>query len=128
MTEGKGRYLAFPFRIGDDGRVATVASLEDHVREELIQLILTNIGERAFLPEFGGGARSLVFENIGSTTEPMMKSILTRSITRWLGHRLTLEGLTVEVNNEKIEIEITYRVPGAEESKILQFVHNGEGR
>jgi phage baseplate assembly protein W len=55
-----GRHLAFPFRIGGDGR--TVAPKDDaaHVRDELLQLLLTAPAERLFLPEFGGGVRRLV--------------------------------------------------------------------
>ena len=56
-----GRHMAFPFRIADDGRTATPASLDDHVRGEIIQLLLTNPGERVFLPAFGAGLRRLVF-------------------------------------------------------------------
>ena len=57
-----GRHLAFPFRIGTDGRTAAPASDTDHVRDELLQLLLTSPGERLFLPEFGAGVRKLVFE------------------------------------------------------------------
>ncbi len=39
MTAPDGRHLAFPFRVGDDGRTAQVESPESHVRDELIQLI-----------------------------------------------------------------------------------------
>src|SRR5436190_16601551 len=74
MKPNNGRHLAFPFRIGGDGRAAQVATLEDHVRDELVQLILTNPAERPFLPEFGGGVRRLVFENIQDTTGAMVKA------------------------------------------------------
>ena len=56
-----GRYLAFPFRIGDDGRTAGVRDIDLHVKEELMQLILTAIGERAFQGEIGTNVRRLVF-------------------------------------------------------------------
>ena len=53
MALSNGRHLAFPFRIGGDGR--TVAPVDDaaHVRDELLQLLLTSPAERLFLPEFG---------------------------------------------------------------------------
>ena len=54
------RYLAVPFRIGKDGRTAQPADFEQHVHEELMQLILTNLGERLFQPEFGTNVRRLV--------------------------------------------------------------------
>ena len=37
MTLEKGKHLSFPFRISSDGRTADVSTLEDHVRDELIQ-------------------------------------------------------------------------------------------
>ena len=49
-----GRHLAFPFRIAPDGRTATPASLDEHIKGEIIQLLLTAPGERLFLPAFGG--------------------------------------------------------------------------
>ncbi len=119
------RHLSFPFRIGNDGRSAQVSSLEEHVHDELIQLILTNLGERAFLPEFGGGVRRLVFENATEPARGMTKAILTQAISRWLGSRITLEDLTVNVENETIEIDIKYRIAGTENTRIMRFQRNG---
>lgn len=126
MTLPDGSHLSFPFCIGPDGRTARVPNLETHVRDELIQLILTNLGERAFLPEFGGGVRRLVFEGIHETTAAMTKAMLTQAISRWLGHRITLEELKVAVKNETIWVEIKYRIAGSDESRVLKFAHEGE--
>ena len=43
-----GRHLKFPFRIGPDGRPETPADLPEHVKGEVIQLLLTDPGERDF--------------------------------------------------------------------------------
>ena len=125
MTPENGRHLSFPFRIGKDGRTVQVSSLEEHVRDELMQLILTNLGERAFLPEFGGGVRRLVFEKADETTAWMTKATLTQAISRWLGHRITLEDLKVTVENEKVEVEIKYRIAGTEDSRVMRFERKG---
>ncbi|MCD4768147.1 MAG: GPW/gp25 family protein [Methanosarcinales archaeon] len=125
MTEEYGSHLSFPFCIGKDGRTAHVLSLEEHVRDELIQLILTNPGERLFLPEFGGGARRLVFENIDEAVAGLTKATLTRAISKWLGHRITLEDLNVTVENETIEVDIKYRIAGTEDTRILRFQRSG---
>ena len=125
MTEEYGSHLSFPFRIGKDGRTARVLSLEEHIRDELIQLILTNPGERLFLPEFGGGARRLVFENIDEAVAGLTKATLTRAISKWLGHRITLENLNVTVENETIEVDIKYRIAGTEDTRILRFQKSG---
>ncbi|OEU79084.1 MAG: hypothetical protein BA873_10150 [Desulfobulbaceae bacterium C00003063] len=125
MTEEYGSHLSFPFRIGKDGRTARVLSLEEHIRDELIQLILTNPGERLFLPEFGGGARRLVFENIDEAVAGLTKATITRAISKWLGHRITLENLNVTVENETIEVDIKYRIAGTEDTRILRFQKSG---
>ena len=125
MNPNNGRHLAFPFRTGPDGRAVQVSTLEDHVRDELMQLILTNPAERLFLPEFGGGARRLVFENIDETTGAMVKAILTRAISRWVANRVTLEDLTVDIQNERIEVSLRYRIAGTEDSRVLKFQRNG---
>lgn len=119
-------HLSFPFCINAKGRTAQVSSLEAHIRDELIQLLLTNPGERAFLPECGGGVRQLVFNNISETTAGVTKAKVTQAIARWLGHRVTLEDLQVIVENETLNVQIQYRIAGTEDSRIMKFQRNGE--
>jgi hypothetical protein len=120
------KHLSFPFRIASNGRSAQVHSLEAHVRDELIQLILTNPGERAFLPEFGGGVRRLVFENASEAIAGVTKARITQAISRWLGQRVTLEDLQVTIDNSTLEIQIQYRIAGTKDSRIMKFQRNGE--
>lgn len=122
-----GKHLSFPFRIGKDGRAAQVSTPGEHVRDELIQLLLTNPGERLFLPEFGGGIRRMVFEGVYETTAGMTKATVTQAISRWLGHRVILDDLQVTVENEKIEIDIKYRLAGQpeEDPRIIRFQRSG---
>jgi len=125
MSDIYGNHLSFPFRIGSDGRTAQVSVLEDHVKEELIQLLLTNPGERLFLPEFGGGVRRMVFEGAYESTAAVTKAALTEAISSWLGHRIQLEDLDVTVENETIEVEIKYSIAGTGESRIIKFQRKG---
>lgn len=125
MKALNGKHLSFPFRIGNDGRTAEVQTLEEHVRDELIQLLLTNLGERPFLPGFGGGVRRLVFEAADETTAAMSKALITEAVSRWLGHRVVLEFLDVQAENEQIQIDLKYRIAGTEDSRILRFQRNG---
>ena len=120
------KHLSFPFRIARDGRSAQVHSTEEHVRDELIQLFLTSPGERLFLPEFGGGVRHLVFEPAGEATRGMTKARVTQAINNWLGHRVTLEELSVEIENTTIDVMIKYRIAGTEDSRIMRFQRSSE--
>jgi phage baseplate assembly protein W len=125
MTLPDGRHLSFPFRIGRDGRTVQIASLEEHIRDEVMQLLLTNPGERAFVPEFGAGVRRLVFEGAGEVTEAMAKAMVSQAISRWLGQRITLDDLTVEARHETISIDLKYRIAGTEEQRRLRFERKG---
>lgn len=126
MPLSNGRHLAFPFRIGPDGRTATPASDAEHVRDELLQLLLTNPGERPFLVEFGGGVRKLVFEPTSDVLRNVTSARITQALSRWLEHRLTLEALEVTFEGERVEIEIRYRPAGSADSRIVRFQRTGQ--
>jgi hypothetical protein len=124
-----GRYLSFPFDIGPDGRTATAPDLHAHVRDELLQLILTTIGERAFQTEIGTNVRRLVFENLDEVTAGVTKSTVVQAIDRWLGHRVEIDDLRVEVDPGAagmITVEICYRIAGTDDTRVLKFQRSGE--
>lgn len=118
-----GRHLAFPFRIAADGRTATPESIDAHVKGELIALLLTNPGERPFMPTFGGGLRRLVFEGLNDATAAVAKATITQAITRWLGERIELLALDVESEDAKLLVGLQYRVIATGEERAVRFEH-----
>jgi phage baseplate assembly protein W len=120
-----GRHMAFPFHTGKDGRTTAPANLNDHVRGEIIQLLLTNPGERPFLPSFGGGVRNLVFEGNDDATASMAKAVLTQNLSRWLGHRIAVVALDVTAKESTLAIDLSYRVIATGETKRVRFEHQG---
>jgi len=120
-----GRHLAFPFRIGADGRTVTPATDGDHVRDEVLQLLLTDPGERPFVTELGGGVRRLTFEPASDALRGVTKARITQALSRWLGHRLTVEALEVELEGERIDVLVTFRPAGSPDSRALRFQRQG---
>jgi phage baseplate assembly protein W len=120
-----GRHLAFPFRIGSDGRSATPADLEAHVKMEVIQLLLTNPGERPMLPGFGGGLRRLVFERNDAVGAAIAKSTISAALEEWLGHRVEVMALEVENEDSTMRITLKYRIRETGEEMLLRFEHQG---
>jgi phage baseplate assembly protein W len=116
-----GRHLAFPFHVGNDGRIAAPASLDDHVRGEIIQLLLTNSGERPFLPQFGGGLRRMVFNRNDDVTAGMVKSVLAQNLSRWLGQRINVELLEVTADDATLNVDLRYSVIATGETKQVRF-------
>jgi len=125
MIPPDGRHLSFPFRITQEGRTATVATLEDHVYGEVLQLLLTNPGERLFVPDFGGGVRRLVFEGGGQSTEALAKAMISQAISRWLDQRVTLQELTVTTRDSTLIVDLVYRVIGVKDQRRLRFERKG---
>jgi phage baseplate assembly protein W len=124
-VKGYPSYLSFPFRIGADGRTASPPTLETHVADEVLQLLLTTIGERAFLPEVGTNLRRLVFENMDETTLGMTQAIVASALATWLGTRVAVEGLTVSTADAAIEVFVQYRPIGSQQSKVLRLRRAG---
>lgn len=118
---GYPSYLAFPFRIGPDGRTASPPDLDAHVRDELLQLLLTTLGERLFLPELGTNLRRLVFENTSDATLGLTQSIMANALQKWLGTRVTVLGLTVSTETSAIEVLLQYRAVGSSVTKVMKL-------
>jgi phage baseplate assembly protein W len=106
------RHLAFPFRIGSDGRTAAVAGLDEHVRDEIVQLILTASGERFFLPQFGTNVRRLVFDNLDDAVASLTKVTVANALSQWLGHRVHVDALDVVIAESTVTVDLAYTVAG----------------
>jgi phage baseplate assembly protein W len=116
-----GRHLKFPFHVAKDGRSAAPASLEQHIRDEIMQLLLTGQGERPFLPTFGGGLRRLVFERNDDVAAGLAKAVITQAISQWLGHRVKIQNLEVTNDGGTLAVDLVYRVTVTDEVRRVRF-------
>jgi uncharacterized protein len=89
-----GRGIAFPPRIGRDGRWAwSVGAV--NVREAVRIILLTDLRERLMLPQFGGGIRQFLFEPNTPATRQSIAERITRALGAW-EPRMQIENVTVE--------------------------------
>jgi phage baseplate assembly protein W len=119
-----GRHLRFPFRLGPDGRPETPLDLADHVRGEIVQLLLTSPGERDFQPSFGGGLKRLVFEAADDVTAAVARARITKALNFWLGERLEVKALDARAEGTALAVELAYQLRGTEETRRLRFEHD----
>ena len=120
-ASASGRHMAFPFRIGADGRTAAPADITDHVRGELIQLLLTAPGERPFLPSFGAGLKRLVFERNDPVAAGLANATVSRNLSAWLGQRVSVESLKVESVDSLLQVELSYRIVASGEVRGMRL-------
>jgi len=119
-----GRHLVFPFHIGVDGRSATPANIDAHIKGEIIQLLLTTPGERPFMPDFGGGLKRLVFEANDEITAGIAKAAVSQALSFWLQQRVQVLALNVVNDDSTLNVDLQYRIIISGEEKQLRFQHS----
>src|SRR3712207_772697 len=95
--------VAFPFRFSGGGGVAkSTTSAEDfsHIKEEIIQVICTNLGERVFRPDYGSELSKATYDNKDITTVSLIQSYV-RDALKVLDE--VIEVLDIEITDGKEE-------------------------
>lgn len=106
-----GRGLAFPPRVGIDGRLAWSEG-EASVREGIEIVLKTERGERLRLPTFGAGLRRFLFEPNTTMTRNQLRERITKALLAW-EPRIRIESVEVEPHPEDAEaaaVTIAYRL------------------
>src|SRR5258707_14635798 len=86
---------AFPFRIDPVSGQAAQAPYATHVDQMIRQILLTNPGERADLPEFGCGIRQLLFAPNSTALQSTVQLLVRQSLTRWLSDQIQVQSVDV---------------------------------
>ena len=110
----KTRYINidFPFKDSDKGFYLNLNQTDrDAIRADLLHLLLTNKGERLYLPDFGSDLKKYIFEPNDSITHEQIKDNLNENIKRYIPN-LIINDITFKNNNieELIIVELTYTV------------------
>ena len=77
-----GRGIAFPPRVGADGRVMWSAG-EDNIRDAIAIILGTERNERLRLPDFGAGLRRYLFEPNTTATRHRLEDGILRALAAW---------------------------------------------
>lgn len=88
-----GRGIAFPPRIGPDGRWAWSAGAQN-IREAIQITLLTGPGERLLLHAFGGGLSRALFEPNTPATHRQIQERVQSALRRW-EPRISVESVRV---------------------------------
>ena len=101
------RYLAFAFGLTASGRVATT-DLDGAIRGRIEQVLFTSPGERVMLPEFGCGARDLVFQGNNDVLAAATEFTIAKALQTTLGHLLMINSVQVSAEEETLLVEVVY--------------------
>jgi phage baseplate assembly protein W len=111
MMNGDPAGPAFPFRIDPlTGRVATSAG-SAKLRDNLKHLLLTRIGERLMVREYGGGVTQLLHENVNDALVTVAQHQVGRAIVRF-EPRVLPQDIAVVPRGAELFLRIEYAEPG----------------
>jgi phage baseplate assembly protein W len=99
-----GRSVAFPPRVGPDGRMAWSEGAQN-IRESIRIILLTSPGERMRLPEFGAGLQSLLFEPNTPARHRQLQERIEQALRRW-EPRIALQNVRVDADPDDPEAAI----------------------
>jgi phage baseplate assembly protein W len=115
--------FGFPYAVASDGRTAG-ADLAAHV-SALVELVLfTDAGERVNRPDFGSGARQLVFAGNSPEIANALEFLVKGALQRWLGDVLRVEQLVIAADDATLRIDLAYRLIATDERQTLNIARN----
>lgn len=123
-----GQGMAFPPRVGPDGRMAWSMG-EANVHESIRIILSTEPGERLRLPAFGAGLRRFLFEPNTLATHTLIKQAIGEALKRW-EPRIQLESVEVTADSQDTESAIatlTYRMVATQVQERLSVAVSVQG-
>jgi phage baseplate assembly protein W len=114
--------LKYPFAIDSNrGRVAQETDYDDHIRQLVLQTLLTAPGERINRPELGCGVKRLVFAPGGEVAATLAQATVYQALTRWLAPAIKVQEVSARAVDSTLEIRVGYVVLARGEKRYLNL-------
>jgi len=111
----------FPYHFDHRFRTASTDHAE-HVRDMIVQLLLTDPGERVNRPEFGGGLRQLVFAPNSPELAATLQFTVRAALQQWLGDLIEVRSLEVTAVESALKVDLRYAISGIAEEQSAEIV------
>ena len=103
--------LKFPLAVDTArGTIALERDYAAHVKQMVIQVLLTTPGERINMPQFGAGLRRAVFGPNSDTTASLVQTLIAQNLDQWLSGIIRVDGITVESENSRMNVNLSYTI------------------
>ncbi len=100
--------IAFPFKKGTQSFPETSTD-NDLVKQSIIQIVLTGLGERVMRPEFGSKVYAFIFENNDLVLQETIKAEVMSAVGRF-EPRAIVRDVGVSRDDSILEITVSYVV------------------
>lgn len=118
--------VSLPFN-GPAGPFNSTYSTKDQIKSNLINLLLTNKGERIMNPEFGCDLETALFEGITEDTSELIKNLIRDNVQIFVPEVELTEILVADAsqyNNNSVSVTVRYkiRISQNEDQVTVQFI------
>ena len=94
-----------------EGCIALTRNLTENVKQNLKHLMLTNPGERVWIPDFGVGVRRYLFENQSARVVAELESRIMTQINTYMPG-VVVKDLDVVLESQVLNIRLRYYIDG----------------
>jgi phage baseplate assembly protein W len=116
--------VSLPFN-GASGPFNKTYSTRDQIKSNLVNLLLTNKGERVFNPEFGADLKTVLFEGITEDLIPIIQNLVTSNVNIFVPE-VQVNNISIVPNydNNSIFITVNYSltVSGTSDQVTVEFI------
>jgi phage baseplate assembly protein W len=112
--------IDYPFHFDGRGRTAATGD-DDHIRDMIEQLLLTNPGERVNRPDFGSGLLQMVFAPNSPELAAALQFTMQAALQRWLGDLIEVRALEVTSQDSTLSVDLRYLVRRTNQEQTAQF-------
>jgi phage baseplate assembly protein W len=117
--------VSLPFN-GPSGPFNSTYSTQDQIKSNLLNLLLTNKGERVFNPEFGADLGVALFEGINENIIGTITDLINTNVAIFVPEvqvtNVAVDINTPDSNTVSVTVEYKIRISGREDQITVQFI------
>jgi phage baseplate assembly protein W len=115
--------VSFPFN-GPAGPFNKTYSTKDQIKSNLINLLLTDKGERVFNPEFGADLKKVLFEGIDNDTLELVQNLIATNVSYFIPdiHIQEIKINTDVENSLSVTVNYILIISGTSDQITVQFI------
>jgi len=115
-----GRGWAFPFNFDSASGTVLFSAGVENIRQNILIIIGTRLGERQMLPEFGCRLHELLFAPNNADTTRLASEYVSRAVGAWEPRIEVLDVRSSISNAGSISISLSYRIKATSAMEYLE--------
>lgn len=96
---------------------------KEAVKQSIIDILLTRVGEREFMPNYGSTLYWILFENMGVITQIRIRNAIEDALTNW-EPRIRINDILIQKKDTTWNIELDYTVIRIDQNDTLNMTLN----